>query len=205
MNSRNPGLQINLILIAFVICLMSLFGCDVCFSEDNKKDKRSLRETNPAKNKWIELLKRVPYPYTIPLLSKKTVLDGTYVKKAKKEGEIVPCRRCPDWLPFPGIWKLNLNKGTYRIYHNTTSWRSIGSYIVAGNRIIFANDPCCIHGIGMYTWKLEEEKLLFNVIDDDCAIKLRALNLMEVPWDSCQPPGIEAAMTEQWQKPQGCD
>ena len=38
--------------------------------------------------------------------------------------------------------------------------------------------------------------MIFNVIDDDCAIKLRALNLMEVPWNSCQPPGIEAANTE---------
>jgi len=202
MTFRNSSLRVNFILIAFVICF---FSFDVCFSEGNKTDKHSLRETNPSKNKWTELLKRGPYPYTIPLLSKETILDGTYVKKAKKEGEIVPCRRCPDWVPYPGIWKLNLNKGTYRIYHEATGWKSIGTYIVADHRIVFANEPCCIKGIGVYSWKFEERKLIFKVIDDDCAIKLRALNLMEAPWNSCQPPNIEAAITEHWPKPQGCD
>jgi hypothetical protein len=194
--------RVNVFLIAFVVFLLN---SDACLSEGGKTDKNSLRKTDSSKNIWEKLLEREPYPYTIPLLSKKTVLDGTYVKKAKKEGEIVPCRRCPDWVPYPGIWKLNLNKGTYRIYHETTGWKNIGTYIVADNRIILANDPCCINGVGVYEWKFEERKLIFKVIDDDCAIKLRALNLTEVPWDSCQPPGIEAAITEHWSKPQGCD
>ena len=198
MTFRNSSLRAYYIFVAVLICL---FNFDVCFSEGNKTDKHSLRETNSSKNKWAELLKRNPYPYTIPLLSKQTILDGTYVKKAKKEGEIVPCRRCPDWFPYPGIWKLNLNRGMYRIYHNITGWRSIGTYIVTDNRIILANDPSCIKGIGVYAWKIEEKKMIFNVIDDDCAIKLRALNLMEVPWNSCQPPGNKAAITET----QGCD
>jgi hypothetical protein len=192
----------NFILIVFVVFFLS---SDICWAEGYKTGKDSPGITETSKNKWGELLKRDPYQYTIPLLSKPTVLDGTYVKKAKKEGEIIPCRRCPDWIPYPGIWKLNLNKGTYRIYHEATGWKSIGTYIVADNRIIFANDPCCIQGVGVYAWKFEERKLIFKVIDDDCAIKLRALNLMEVPWNSCQPPSIEAAITEYWPKPQGCD
>jgi hypothetical protein len=202
MTLGNHATWINFILIAFVVFL---FGFDVCLSESGKTDNNSLGTTNAPKNKWGQLLQRKPYPYTIPLLSKDTILDGTYAKKAKKEGEIVPCRRCPDWIPYPGIWKLNLNKGTYRIYNETTGWKSIGTYIAADNRIIFANDPCCIKDIGVYAWKIEERKLIFKVIDDDCAIKLRALNLMEVPWNSCQPPSIEAAITEHWPKPQGCD
>ena len=191
---RNHTNRVFFILIALGAFL---FSSDVCFSESGK--------TDASKNGWDELLRRDPYPYTIPLLSKKTVLDGTYVKKAKKEGEIVPCRRCPDWIPYPGIWKLNLNKGTYRIYHEATGWKNIGTYIVADNRIILANDPCCIKGVGVYEWKFEERKLIFKVIDDDCAIKLRALNLTEVPWNSCQPPNIEAAITEHCPKPRGCD
>ena len=31
-----------------------------------------------------------PYPHTIHLVLKDTVLNGTYVKKAKREGDIVP-------------------------------------------------------------------------------------------------------------------
>ncbi|MFC1829487.1 hypothetical protein ACFL0O_07750 [Thermodesulfobacteriota bacterium] len=191
---QNHFKRVYFILIALGILL---FSSSACFSESGKTDS--------SKKKWEELLQRNPYPHTIPLLKKQTVLDGTYVKKAVKEGEIVPCRRCPDWLPNPGIWKLNLNKGTYRIYNDTTGWRSIGTYIVADNRIILANDPSCINGIGVYEWKFEDRKLKFKVIDDDCAIKLRAVNLTEVPWDSCQPPGIEAAITEHWRKPQGCN
>ena len=194
--------RVNIFLIAFVVFLLN---SDAGLSEGGKTDKDSLRKTDSSKNKWEKLLEREPYPYTIPLLSKQTVLDGTYVKKAKKEGEIVPCRRCPDWIPYPGIWKLNLNKGTYRIYHEATGWKNIGTYIVADNRIILANDPCCIKGVGVYEWKFEERELIFKVIDDDCAIKLRALNLTEVPWNSCQPPNIEAAITEHWPKPRGCD
>ncbi len=202
MNLEKHAKRINFLLIALAVFLLS---SDFCFSEGGKTDTNLLRITDASKNRWGELLKREPYPYTIPLLSKQTVLDGTYVKKAKKEGKIVPCRRCPDWIPYPGIWKLNLNKGTYRIYHEATGWKSIGTYILADNRIVFANDPCCIKGIGVYSWKFEERKLILKVIDDDCAIKLRALNLMEVPWNSCQPPIIEAAITGPWPRPQGCD
>ena len=192
---------VSLILIAFAV----LFGPGVCLSQGNKADKNAPRKISGAKDRWRELLQRDPYPHTIPLLSKDTVIDGTYVKKAEKEGDIVPCRRCPDWLPNPGIWKLHLDRGTYRVYHESTGWTSIGSYILADKRIIFANDPSCINGVGVYQWKYDKRGLIFKVIDDSCAIKLRAKNLTEVPWRSCQPPNIEAAVTEHWPKPQGCD
>ncbi len=156
-------------------------------------------------SKWNNLLKRNPYVYTIPIVSKFSVIDGTFVKKAKKDGDIVPCRRCPDWVPNPGIWKLNLNKGAYRIINTHTGWKSIGTYIVSGDRILFANDPCCIYGVGVYSWTLKEGKLKFKVIDDPCAIKLRGKNLTEVTWSSCQPPSVEAAISTHWPKPNGCD
>jgi len=194
MTLRNHFKRVHFILIALGVLV---FSSSPCFSESGKTDS--------SKNGWSELFQKDPYPHTIPLLSKRTVLDGTYVKKAIKAGEVVPCRRCPDWLPNPGIWKLNLKAGTYRIYHDATGWKSIGIYIVAANRIILANDPSCIDGIGVYEWIFEDRKLKFKVIDDDCAIKLRARNLTEVPWDSCHPPGIEAAITEHWPKPRGCD
>ena len=202
MNFRKYTKRITFVLIALVVFLMS---SNFCFAEGDITDKNSPRKANASKNEWGELLKRKAYPHTIPLLSKPTILDGIYVKKSKKEGEIIPCRRCPDWLSYPGIWKLNLDKGTYRIYHKSTGWKSIGTYVLADNRILFANDPCCIKTVGVYEWKFENNKLIFKVIDDGCAIKLRAKNLMEVPWNSCQPPNTEAAITGHWQKPQDCD
>ena len=75
----------------------------------------------------------------------------------------------------------------------------------AGDRVLFANDPVCPDGIGVYHWKLENDRLILSVIDDPCAINLRAKNLSETPWLSCQPPNIEAGITDHWPKPEGCD
>ena len=163
------------------------------------------QDSPDIKKLWGELLKREPFAYTVPLVNKPGFLDGTYTKRAKKTNAIVPCRRCPDWLPETGIWKMQLNKGTYRIIHKATGWKNIGTFIVAGDRVLFANDPVCPDGIGVYFWKLEKERLMLSVIDDPCAIKLRAKNLSETPWLSCRPPNIEAGITDHWPKPEWCD
>jgi hypothetical protein len=158
----NPTGQTSFILIAFAVMLLMP---DAGLPEGGNTGSNSLQTQNAVKDQWGEFLQRQPYPYTIPLVAKPTGLDGTYVKKAKNEGPIVPCRRCPDWMPYPGIWKLNLNQGVYRIYHRATGWK-----------------------IGVFTWKLEAGKLIFKVIDDECAIRLRALNMTEVPWILSQRP-----------------
>jgi hypothetical protein len=188
----NPSRQTRFISIAFAVLLLMP---DAGLPQGGKIGGNSPQTQNAVKDLWGELLERTPFPYTIPLVAKPTGLDGTYVKKAKNEGPIVPCRRCPDWMPYPGNWKLDLSQGVYRIYHRATGWKSIGTCILAGNRMILANDPSCIKGIGVYTWKLDAGKLIFKVIDDECAIKLRALNLTEVPWILCQPPCSESAAT----------
>jgi hypothetical protein len=161
---------------------------------------------NPSTDIWPELLQRTPFPFTLPLPPPKpTVIDGTYTKFETKETPPVPCRRCPDYAPEGGLWKLNLNKGVFRIFHKVTGWKDIGSYIVSGEQFILANDPVCHEVIGVYRWKLEEGKLILDVIEDKCAIGLRATNLTKLPWLSCQPPSLEAAITDHWPKPPGCD
>jgi len=72
-----------------------------------------------TEKKWDELLSRDSFIYTVPRIKKTTLIDGIYVKKVLKKGEIVPCRRCPDWLPNPGVWRLYFNKGVYRIWPMT--------------------------------------------------------------------------------------
>jgi len=190
--SGNHPRKTSFILITFAVLLLMP---DAGLPQGGNTGSNSLQTQNAVKDLWGELLQRKPYPYTIPLVAKPAGLDGTYEKKAKNEGAIVPCRRCPDWMPYPGIWKLNLNQGVYRIYHRATGWKSIGTCIVADNRIILANDPSCIKGIGVYTWKLEAGKLILKVIDDECAIRLRALNLTEVPWILSPPACSESAAT----------
>jgi hypothetical protein len=156
--------------------------------------------------KWAELQQRMPFPYLIPLPEpKRTDLDGTYTKIVVSTAERVHCLRCPDYAPESGLWKLNLNKGVFRVFHPESGWKSIGTFIVAEDRLLLANDPNCIDGLGLYRWRLEKGQLVLEVMDDPCAIKLRAMNLTQQPWVSCRPPNTEAAVTEHWPKPEGCD
>ena len=155
---------------------------------------------------WAELLQRMPFPYRIPLPElKRTDLDGTYVKVVVSKTERVHCLRCPDYAPEGGSWKLNVDRGIFRIFHPESGWKSIATAIITGDRMVLANDPTCIEDIGVYRWRLEKGRLMVEVIDDPCAIKLRATNLTQQPWLSCRPPNIEAAVTEHWPKPEGCD
>ncbi len=155
---------------------------------------------------WSGLLERHPFPYLIPLPeAKRTELDGTYVKTVIAAAERVHCLRCPDYAPEGGIWKLNLDRGVFRIFHPESGWKSIGTYIVADDRLLLANDPTCIDNLGLYRWRFETGRLILEAIDDPCAIKLRALNLTQQPWLPCRPPTIEAAVTDHWPKPEGCD
>lgn len=155
---------------------------------------------------WTGLLQRQPYPYRVPLPEpERSPVDGTYTKVVAAAAERVHCLRCPDYAPEGGIWKMNLNRGVMRILHIDSRWKIIGTFIVAGDRILLANDPVCLDELGLYRWRLKDRQLVFEVIDDPCAIKLRAMNLTQQPWRSCRPPNIEAAVTEHWPKPEGCD
>ena len=163
-------------------------------------------EIIPPSEIWSALFQRMPYPYTIPLaLEESTAIDGTYIKIELKDTPPIPCRRCPDYAPEGGIWKVNFNKGVFRIMHSVTGWKSIGTFILSGDQLILANDPTCQEVIGAYTWRLEKGALILKVIEDHCAIGLRAKNLAGLPWLSCQPPSTEAATTDHWPKPAGCD
>lgn len=167
-----------------------------------KTPEAALTATDP----WSELLKRTPYPYTLPLPPPNaTPIDGTYVKFETKETPPVPCRRCPDYAPEGGIWKLNLSKGIFRIYHPATGWKDMGTFVVSGDQLTLGNDPVCHETLGTYKWGIEEGRLVFSAIEDPCAIGLRAANLTRLPWLSCQPPNREAAITDHWPKPAGCD
>ncbi len=156
--------------------------------------------------RWMELLERSPFPYHKPLPEKvRTPVDGIFVKFDPKPHPHVPCRRCPDWVPEGGIWKLQLDKGILRIFFAETGWRSISSFEVSGDRLQLFNDPHCSSTVGTYYWEMHEGQLTFKLIEDRCAILMRGKNLTKQPWKSCQPPNHEAATTGHWPVPPGCD
>ncbi len=156
--------------------------------------------------RWSELLGRGAFPYLLPLPeADPTPIDGTYTKIAAARAARVHCLRCPDYAPEGGVWKISFDRGTLRIIHAESGWRSIGTYFVAGDRLLIANDPVCHEALGLYAWRISEGSLVLEVVDDACAIRLRAANLTAQPWRSCRPPNTEAAVTGHWPVPEGCD
>jgi hypothetical protein len=148
---------------------------------------------------------RTPYPYTTPLPpATASAIDGTYVKTEEIVGTPVHCLRCPDYASDGGLWLLRLDKGIYRIHSKLTGWRSIGSYTVSADRLTLFNDGYCGNEVGTYTWSIEQRKLILREIKDDCSFRLRAKNMTLLPWASCQPPNLEAAISDHWQIPEGC-
>ena len=80
----------------------------------------------------------------------------------------------------------------------------MGSFTVSGDQITLFNDPHCIDNVGVYTWKVEAQQLTFEVVEDECADGWRAITFTNYPWESCQPPNAEAAITQHWPAPDGC-
>jgi hypothetical protein len=194
-------------LLIFLGGLAALYGAfpTVAFGTDSEPVSPSVQSSSTSII-WSELLQKTPYPHTAPLpAGVPTALDGTYTKFDPKKTPPVPCRRCPDYVPEGGLWKLNLSKGVFRIFHQLTGWRSIGSIVVDGNRVRLFNDPTCMKVVGSYRWTLKEGHLVLQVAEDECAIGMRAKNLTQLPWLSCQPPSMEAGFSGHWNKPPGCD
>jgi hypothetical protein len=155
---------------------------------------------------WTALLQEEPYPYAAPLPpSQRTVLDGTYTKIDPRPGKRAGCRRCPPYPPEGGLWKLELDRGTFWVFHEKTAWQSQGSFAMSGDRIEFFNDPHCHQDFGIYRWKLEPGQLILEVVHDECGFGLRAAALTAQPWLSCQPSSAGATISPDWQRPPGCD
>jgi hypothetical protein len=153
---------------------------------------------------WSGLLARQPFPYRVPLPEPRPAeFDGSYVKHVTSSAEPVHCLRCPDYAPEGGTWRMRFDRGVFRILHLASGWKSIATAIAAGDRLLLANDPVCIDAIGLYRWKLDEGRLVLEVIDDPCAIRLRAANLGGQAWQPCRPSNVQAE--EVGHRPEGCD
>jgi hypothetical protein len=134
---------------------------------------------------WGRLLAQAPYPYTTPLPpAQGTAVDGVYGKVDPREGTRPFCLRC---MPYPaegGLWRLQLEKGAYRILaaRSLSGWRSLGSYAVSGDRLALFNDPHCLEDVGHYTWRLEGDRLLLSLVEDACADGWRGITFTNYPW-----------------------
>ncbi len=67
------------------------------------------------------------------------------------------------------MWVRNLNNGEIRTTY--------GKYSVDGDTITFATNALCQQGEGVYKWTLDGDRLLFELIEDKCDSRIRALSL----------------------------
>jgi hypothetical protein len=124
----------------------------------------------------------------------------------------VPCKRCPDYAPENGLWRLSLDQGAYHVFHEETGWKSLGSFVVSRDenaaegvdQLVLFNDPTCPNTVGLYRLTVEGASLVLEEIEDPCAIRLRAKNLTSLPWLACTPAQGRAG-SDGWRKPPGCD
>lgn len=185
----------------FLFIMLEMLGAALCLFPET-----ALSGSPDSDQTWSSLLKRNPFPYRIPLsLEETSPIDGTYTRTTPLKEAHIPCRRCADWRPEGGTWKIHFSRGVFRIMYLETGWKDMGSYYIAKDRIIFANDPVCHDEIGVYRWIKEGDRLRFEVIDDECAIRLRAANLTWESFIACAPPNREAAISTHWPMPEGCE
>ena len=161
---------------------------------------------------WFGLQERTPYPYTTPLPAAAIgPIDGTFAKFDESWPQWWLCRRCADYRPAGGIWKLRFDRGVMRIHYNVTGWVSIASYTVSGDRLYIFNDPFCPEAVGEYRWALEDKwgladrSLVLEGIADSCSFGLRGENLSAQAWGSCSPPNEMTGVSDHWHKPPGCE
>ena len=112
-----PGKRTTLWSGLAAVTTVALFLAAACARPTPGVPRGTAPAPTPA-NGWQTLLQSTPFPYTIPLPPPTpTILDGTYTKEELRAPSIAPCKRCPDYNPEAGVWKLSLDRGVFRIWH----------------------------------------------------------------------------------------
>ena len=187
------------------IVIVFLVICSIATAARNPFAAEVPATSEPAVDPWDELMQRKPYPYATSLpTDQSTAVDGLYVKFETKEAPPIPCRRCPDYKPEGGWWKMSLRRGVFRIFHPDSGWKSLGTFVVNGNRIVLSNDPVCPAVSGVYRWEFTTETIRFFAVEDKCSAGLRAKNISHMPWLSCPAPSRENAVSDGRLGPGGC-
>ena len=138
----------------------------------------------------------LPYPFMSPTPAPaETPLDGTYLRTltfAELGGARIAmpnrCLRCPPYRIDPGVSSLIFTRGAYYLHHHLSGFRTMGSYVVEGDRVTLFNDPNCPQTPGVYAFDVTPHGLRLRVVADDCPISgERSRDLMFSSWTRSPP------------------
>jgi hypothetical protein len=142
-------------------------------------------------NRTIDDPTLLPYPFMSPTPPPEpTSIDGTYLRTLTLQElggarRALPfrCLRCPPYRITPGVNTLVLFRGAYYLHHQLSGFRTMGSYVVDGDRLTLFNDANCPQTAGTYQIDVSTHGIRFDVVDDSCAFSNeRALDLEYRPW-----------------------
>lgn len=205
---RNSTLFLSALLVLSFIFLFDILLFSPSAKAANPLGQTSGTPTPPVTatplTAWNDLLTKTPVAYTKPLPDPvPSPVDGTYAKIDPSWPQWWLCRRCADYRPAGGIWKLQFDQGVMRIYYDVTGWRSLASFTVSGDRLTLFNDPYCAE-VGEYTWKLADGQLKLDLINDACSFGLRGRTLSQQSWPACRPAEATTGASQQEQETPGC-
>jgi hypothetical protein len=133
----------------------------------------------------------LPYPFDSPTPPPEpTSIDGTYLRTltlrelgGARKALPFRCLRCPPFRITPGVNTLVLYRGAYYLHHQLSGFRTMGNFVVDGDRLTLFNDANCPQTTGVYAIDVTSHGVRFRVIDDECSFSNeRALDLEYRPW-----------------------
>jgi hypothetical protein len=118
----------------------------------------------------------MPYPFMSPTPSPgPSVLDGTYLRTISlrevggaRYGLPVRCLRCPPYRIDAGVSTLIFINGAYYVHHQISGFKTMGSFVIDGDRVTLFNDANCPQTPGTYRFEQTAHGLRFTVVEDDC-------------------------------------
>jgi hypothetical protein len=138
----------------------------------------------------------MPYPFMSPTPPPlETPIDGTYMRTVDLDevggariGLPYRCFRCPPYRIDAGVSTLIFTKGAYYVHHHMSGFRTMGSFVIDGDRITLFNDPNCPQTPGVYTFEHSAHGISLQVVHDGCPYSHeRADDLMFHDWTRVSP------------------
>jgi len=133
----------------------------------------------PVADVDVELTEELePHAYDEAPSVEPTPIDGFYLRivtlaetGGPSHGLPFRCFRCLPFRISPGLETLTMYRGRFYLEHQMSGFRSLGHYVVDGDRIAVFNDPNCSSTEGRYRWERRGSTLRFEVVRDPCPFK----------------------------------
>ncbi len=118
----------------------------------------------------------LPYPFMSPTPSPvATPIDGTYLRTVDLDevggariGLPYRCFRCPPYRIDAGVSTLIFTKGAYYLHHHLSGFRTMGSFVIDGDRLTLFNDPNCPQTPGVYSFERNAHGISLRAVRDGC-------------------------------------